>query len=211
MDAVQPAGNGAVAMDGAFNFYVSGSGVLRITGADRTDFIQRQSTNDLVKLQADTHLATVLTNPAARILDVLRVIEWDPDSYGVVTLPGRGPETAAFLKRRIFFNDQVRLEDLGETYAVIDVDDRSSGADGLFADGPVPASSLARVEIGAADGLILGLDDPLGTGYLLIAPRGQLDDVRTALVTAGGRESSPEETERRRIVRGILGGLFKAR
>ena len=47
------------------------AGFLRLSGADRIDFLQRQSTNDLRLLTADRYLVTVLTSPTARILDVL--------------------------------------------------------------------------------------------------------------------------------------------
>ena len=192
-------------MGAPFYFHGSASGVLRITGEDRLDFIQRQSTNDLAQLRPDTHLATVLTNPAARILDVLRIFEFDPDVYGAVTLPDRGPETTHFLKRRIFFNDQVRLEDQSAEYAVISMSWESDAAAKLFGVDPIPAGATVQAEIGGADSRILGLDDPLGKGCLAIVPRAQLEDVRAALEAAGGAELAVDEIERRRIEHGIPG------
>ena len=55
-------------------FYQPQAGFLRLSGADRVDFLQRQTTNDLRQLTASRTVSTVLTSSTARILDVFCVI-----------------------------------------------------------------------------------------------------------------------------------------
>ena len=86
-----------------FTFSHPNPGYLRLKGEDRIDFLQRQTTNDVEGLQADESRSTVLTNPSARIIDVLQIIHEDAETLAAVTLPGRSAETGLFLKRRIFF------------------------------------------------------------------------------------------------------------
>ena len=94
-------------------------GFLRISGEDRHSFLQRQTTNNIDLLSPNRSLVTVLTSPAGRILDVLWVID-EVDSFGVITLPGKGQETLNFLQSRIFFMDKVTMEDTSQEYAQID-------------------------------------------------------------------------------------------
>lgn len=90
-------------------------GYIRISGNDRRDFLQRQSTNDINLISPEKYIVTVLTSPAARIHDVLTVID-EGDNLGVLTLPGQGMQTLDFLRGRIFFMDKVSLEDVSQEY-----------------------------------------------------------------------------------------------
>jgi folate-binding protein YgfZ len=95
---------------GSFYYLHEEPGYLKISGKDRLDFLQRQTTNDLHNLSMDQPVVTVLTSPAGRILDVLWIIDEGGDSYGVLTLPGQREQTARFLNSRIFFMDKVSIE-----------------------------------------------------------------------------------------------------
>ena len=99
----------AAAIGGAAYYLQPAPGFLTISCPDQLAFIQRQSTNDLRLLAAGRTLETVLTTPAARIIDVLTLFlpaEQEPGGaeagLGTLTLPGRGPSTAAYLRSRIF-------------------------------------------------------------------------------------------------------------
>jgi folate-binding protein YgfZ len=100
---------------GATYYYRDPGGYMRIDGVDRIDFLQRQSTNDLGDIKDGQTLFTVLTSPTARIIDMFQLME-ERDSLFVVTLPGREVNTSEFLKRKIFFNDKVKITDLTEIY-----------------------------------------------------------------------------------------------
>jgi len=98
-------------------------GCLRISGEDRIDFLQRQTTNDLRNLKSGIALPSVLTSPSARILDVLYVYQDEIHTNGdqgaegsiiATTLPGRGRQTEKFLQNCIFFMDKVCVERLDD-------------------------------------------------------------------------------------------------
>jgi folate-binding Fe-S cluster repair protein YgfZ len=95
-----------VAISGAAYYVWENPGFLRINGVDRKVFLQRQTTNDIQMLKPAGCLVTVLTNPAARILDVLTVME-EPESLLTRTLPGHSEATHHYLKSKIFFNDRL--------------------------------------------------------------------------------------------------------
>ena len=102
---------------------------LRVTGEDRIGFLQRQSTNDLKKFAAGKAIVTILTNPSAKILDVLTVISEDTaDQYlGIICLPDRAEQTAKFLQSRIFFMDKVTISNISEQYCQFDIDGPLAG------------------------------------------------------------------------------------
>lgn len=186
-------------------YHVTGSGFLRLAGADRVDFIQRQSTNDLTRLTAGTHLSTVLTNPAARIIDVLQVFPLDDETLAAVTLPGRGAGTFAFLKKRIFFNDQVTIEDAGADYRVIDLLDDI---------GPIALpTGISQVETGAVKSgkfegqavIALGLSGTNVAGRRIVVPAAVCEAFMEELEKAGVTALTSEEFEVLRIEAGQPG------
>ncbi|MGB5842927.1 MAG: glycine cleavage T C-terminal barrel domain-containing protein [Anaerolineales bacterium] len=96
-------------------------GYLRISGPDRVAFLQRQTTNDIGLLSPEQPLVTVLTSPAGRILDVLWVIDDGEETFGVLTLPGQGDQTAEFLNKRIFFMDKVSIVNKSDALLQLDL------------------------------------------------------------------------------------------
>lgn len=96
------------------------AGVLLLRDADRVDFLQRMTTNNIAALAGNQSggqsCVTVLTGPTAKIVHVFTVVARADD---LLLLPGRG-ETAALarhLRGQIFFMDKVRVEDVSAQYA----------------------------------------------------------------------------------------------
>lgn len=85
-------------------------GCVRLTGRDRAALLQRLTTNDIERLTPGTGARTVLLNNAARILDLLTVYAL-PEQLLVTTSVGQGATLTRFLRSKIFFNDQVEVED----------------------------------------------------------------------------------------------------
>ncbi|GAB4497197.1 MAG: folate-binding protein YgfZ [Anaerolineales bacterium] len=90
------------------------TGCLQLRGQDRIAFLQRQTTNDMRRLTSGGALVTVLTNATARILDVLTVLQPNPET--LLLLPLYPQATLRFLKSRIFFMDKVELTDVSAAY-----------------------------------------------------------------------------------------------
>jgi aminomethyltransferase len=92
-------------------------GVLRALGATRLDFLERMSTNDIAELKPGESRQTVLTTAIARIVDVVTVIARETDAL-LLTSPGRSELVRDWLQHYIFFQDDVRLSQPEEPWAL---------------------------------------------------------------------------------------------
>src|SRR5687768_8211532 len=100
----------AAALGDVAVFDDSQRGRIRLLGRDRAALLQRLTTNDVESLSPGDGTRTVLINHNARILDLLTVYAL-PEHLLVVSNPGQGPNFARFLGARIFFNDQITVDD----------------------------------------------------------------------------------------------------
>lgn len=98
-------------LSAAVRFDDSARGRVRLTGRDRAELLQRLTTNDIVGLTPGAGARTVLVNHNARILDLLTVYHL-PEHLLVTTNPSQGGALTRFLQSKIFFKDQVAVEDL---------------------------------------------------------------------------------------------------
>lgn len=103
------------------------AGVLQLTGADRVDFLQRMTTNDIGALQRGTACVTVLTSPTAKILHVFSVVAHD-DHLLLLPAPGAAASLARSLRGQIFFMDQVQVTDLSQEYTQLRVMGPAAGS-----------------------------------------------------------------------------------
>ncbi len=92
-------------------FDASANGRLRMTERDRAELLHRLSTNDMRKLNPGDGARTALVNHHARIIDLLTVYVL-PEHLLVTTSPGQNAAVLGLLRKNIFFNDRVGLEDL---------------------------------------------------------------------------------------------------
>lgn len=179
-------------------------GQLVIRGADRVAFIQRQTTNNVERLKPDQAVLTVLTSPTARILDVWRLLP-QTDIIGVITLPGHGPTTAQHLQGRIFFMDQVTVEDVSARYAHFELVGPQAGhvLKRLgFKQPPAPGD----VAYDAPDGvrvMAVGLTGLIGRGHLLTAPVDEAPALVEQLTGLGAETLSPAAYEVLRVEDGL--------
>ncbi|HLF26375.1 MAG TPA: glycine cleavage system protein T [Anaerolineae bacterium] len=101
----------AAAHTGAVIYDSSSRGRLRLTGSTRLDFLHRMSTNEMNALRPGQGAATILTTPIGRIIDRIMVYVREND---LLALTSRGAHAAVinWLKKYIFFNDDVQLHDV---------------------------------------------------------------------------------------------------
>jgi folate-binding Fe-S cluster repair protein YgfZ len=149
------------------------------------DFIQRQTTNNLSALVDGGHISTVLTNPAARIIDVLQVFTTDDDTLCAITLSGHGPATALFLKKRVFFNDRVTVSDETESVRVVDVFGSTGPAVSAAGFPVVDAGLTGLADFGGTAVRILGISGPFGPVTRLVVPADRFEPLVERLETAG--------------------------
>src|SRR3990170_4678460 len=122
-------------------FYLTQSpGYLKISGATRREYLQRQTTNDLGLLSLARALPSLLTSSAGRVLEVFTLLD-QGEELGLVTQPGHGPGLAAYFRKHRFFNDQMEITDQGPEWTQIEIH------------GPQGAEALARLGFSGAPGL----------------------------------------------------------
>jgi tRNA-modifying protein YgfZ len=194
------------AREEAAYYQIPEPGFLRLSGKDRVDFLQRQTTNDIRKLTADLAVMTVLTTPKARIQDIFWLID-EGESIGLITLPGRSAATFEFLRGKIFFNDDVSLSDHIPEYCQLLLEGPDA-ADGLTALG-LPQPDLAEVVRGPGNETpIVAIAQPglSGIGYRLLFPEKKPESEVDRLMQAGLIALRKPEFELLRIEAGLPGG-----
>lgn len=176
---IQPSTHTSAAYDalrtGAAVWMPPAADVLRLSDADRVDFLQRMTTNDIKRLRPNTSCVTVLTNPTAKIVHAFTVMA-DNDALWLLPAPGEGAALERHLRGQIFFMDKVRVlrPDTSMTR--------------LRVVGPDAASALARVgltELPVAEGgwlrdgdhIVLKQDDFDLPGYELLVSSEQSSEI----------------------------------
>lgn len=184
--------------------WVSQPGCLRLSGEDRQVFLQRQTTNDLSLLSTDRALATVLTSPTARILDVLYLFD-EHDSIGIITLPGRGQVTARHLTSRIFFMDKVSLVNLSQNVVLIN----GFGPQVIQAfsrlgfSSPPTEDQVSRVNFHGAELVAWGLNPELSLGTALLAPLSMKEAIVSEMISIDIPFFSDQDYQTMRIEMGL--------
>ena len=173
-------------LESASYYWVANPGYITISGRDQIDFLQRQTTNDLRQLSPNEVRTTVLTTPAARILDVLRIF---PTQAGLacLTLPGNSTQSAQYLRSRIFFMDQVNLQDCSRDYAQLELNGPQATQILTrlgFEDAP-STGQMASLPTDDPKVQVIGLDGFSGSGYLLLVPAEMIDALLKQLEQAG--------------------------
>ncbi len=83
---------------------------VHLSGSTWLDFLQRMSTGDLRGMRAGEGRMTVLTTPLGRIVDWLWVFA-EPQGARVLVSAGARDKVVRWLRKHIFFNDDVRVSD----------------------------------------------------------------------------------------------------
>ena len=110
LDYGDPAAEYQAALSGAILLDRSHEGRILLTGPDRFDLVNRMSTNDLSAMKLYQGKPTVFTNSNARIL--FRASCYSLASgLLLVSEAGQGAALASYLRRNIFFGDDVKVKD----------------------------------------------------------------------------------------------------
>jgi folate-binding protein YgfZ len=168
-------------------------GCLRIAGADQVAFLQRQTTNDVRLASESRSVLTVLTTPAARILDVLRLFT-DGETLLALTLPGSGAKTARYLNSRIFFMDKVSVTDSSAVYLQLDLEGPQATQVLAHLQMPVPGvdNAVARSEFAGEELFVLAQAGLFASGYRILAPAAALGALQARLQAAGATFITPQ-------------------
>ncbi|MBX0327802.1 glycine cleavage system protein T [Oscillochloris sp. ZM17-4] len=177
----------AAAHEGAAIYDARAGGRIWMRDRDAAALLHRLSTNQIEKLTPGQGARAVLTTPIGRIIDLLTVHRVE-DGMLLVTSPGQGPAIMRYLRKNIFFNDKVRLEDAGESLLQLAI--YGPRAVELLESLGLPAAGLPPYGIAAAQwrewALYVARCQPLGAGGMAIyAPPEAADALADALTSAG--------------------------
>lgn len=170
-------------------------GVLLAAGPDRLDLLHRMSTNELESLAVGSWRQSVFTDPVGRTIDLVSVLQEEQRAV-LVGLPGRGDRLHGWLRRHIFFQDQVSLEQPEQPWSMW----------GLY--GPEAGSLLGVLSGRAPAGEQFSR---FGSGYCWMAPSsigglliaGPASDVDPRLKEYGGQPVDQQAYQVLRIEAGL--------
>ncbi len=160
---------------------------LELDGADRTALLERMSTNHLTEMAVNEGRATIFTDPNARVLDRVLVINRDP-ALLLVGGPSRTPALLDYLRRSIFFNDRVTVRDLTPETAQFGLHGPHAEAVAealLPGAGGLPPLFGTPVQIEGITVFMARRKPYAGTHWMIVAPAGQAEQVWTAALRAG--------------------------
>lgn len=172
------------ALEGVVRVNDSARGCIRMTGRDRAELLQRLTTNDIARLKPGDGARTVLVNHHARILDLLTVYAL-PEHLLVTTNPNQGGALTKFLRGKIFFNDQVAVEDVSPATIQINlygpqaariVREATSVDAAEWPLHHIQAASIGGAQVWLARTIPLG-----GDGYTILVQREDADTINHAL------------------------------
>ncbi|NLG73361.1 MAG: aminomethyl transferase family protein [Chloroflexi bacterium] len=190
------------ALQGAVYFRQPSGGYFEISGEDRIGFLQRQTSNDIRRVGPGRGVLTVLTSPAARILDVLFVFEHpqkagaqtENQTLSVLTLPGSGERTASFLRSRIFFNDRVEVRSTSDRVTQIELLGPKAAdlLNQLGLERMPGVNEILEADLDGLNALVIAAPQPFCMGFLLLVLSERADEAVQRLSDAGAQELSPE-------------------
>ena len=178
----------AAAQHGCVMIDASAWGRLQFTGKTRLDFLHRLSTNDVLRLQVGQGAATIFTTPIARMIDRAIVYVY-ADDVMMLTSRGNQGRVLAWLKKYIFFNDDVQIKDQTDATGMISIYGptaneivRTSGGVDLVS---LPLHHWREVYIEGIEVMIARADSIAGGGFHLIFDRSAMSQVWQALIDVG--------------------------
>lgn len=173
------------------------AGVLRLTDADRHDFLQRMTTNNIAILRPGQSAVTVLTSPTARALYVFTVVAREDDLI-LLPAPGQSQALLRHLRGQIFFMDKVKVQDINDQWARVRV--MGPQAAEVLTHLYVNAEALAPNAATIQDSLVVVAQPTYEVpGFEVAFPIEQQADVIEALTSAGATTISDATYEARRV------------
>jgi len=194
------------ALTGAVYLPLEQVGPVQVNGADRLDFLQRQTTNDMRLLNADRVVRTVMASPTARILDVTTVSQAGDDLL-LFTENGRAGALTTYLNNQIFFMDKVAVSDLSDAYLAFRLEGPGQ-ARVLHELGitQVPGlDTLIRFQTTGVEGFAFGIKGIAGITSVVGVFANYGPQFRLLLERAGAVEVSPSAWEVLRVEAGFPG------
>lgn len=180
---------------------------LRLSGATRVDFVQRQTTNDVKMLRPGQARITVLTNPQARILDTLTVLA-RADDFIILNGPPLRERLVRHLRGLIFYMDQVTVTDLNpDTHQLELLGPQApvclAAASGQLDIGELACFAWREVTLAGHAVTLLRLPGPGADAWRLLTPASGWTEVWAALIAAAAQPIGWEAYDLLRVEAGL--------
>ncbi|RIK38290.1 MAG: glycine cleavage system protein T [Chloroflexi bacterium] len=170
----------------------SSSGLLVLSDADRADFLQRMTTNDINRLRPGQSAVTVLTSPTARILFVFTVL-CRTEELWLLPAPGEAAALARHLRGQIFFMDKVKVRDASAEWSQARLMGPQAEAALATLGFDLPAGAEGAWQ--EREGLLALRQERYDLpGFVLLTPVDWLEAAIESLVHAGATPLANEET-----------------
>lgn len=199
------------AMQGVAFRIIDGAGYIQLAGETRQDYVQRQTSNDVALLSPARAVPNILTSPTGRILEIFTLIEMG-ETYGLITASKRATPLSQYFQERIFFSDQVDLEDQSERWIQIELSGPEAAGilKALLEIGEAPAlNQVAEGRLGEWPLKVIAErgSNPSSPSYLILAPSEAGETLEENLAERGAIRLSNEQVELLRIEAGIPGTM----
>lgn len=194
MTAYQTAHDHAIWID------LSALGRLITTDRDRLDLLHRLSTNDLNSLETGTGCVTILTTAVGRIIDRLVVLNRGEEAL-IVTGFDRGAMVEGWIRRNIFWNDRIQIENSGQALKHIGV--FGSRAASILSEWWAVAATLPLYHLIENPALLVRVHGLVGDGFWIIGPSDFIKDLTTQLEAKGVMAASRADYDALRINAGL--------
>lgn len=178
-----------------------GPRVLRLSGGDGEDFLQRMTTNDM-RLPVGSHRPTALLTGTGRIQAVFDVVR-DDEGYWLIAPPYGAAALHQALQGNIFFMDEVAVEDVSDRWRFLQLAGHGAPAVvELLGFDMATAGTVAR----AGERLCLYGHQLELPGFGLLIPAAETDGVRRAVQQAHGTLWSDLDAYNHLRIRSVRGG-----
>ena len=175
-------------------------GLLRMTGEDALDLVDRLSTNEVVERPAGSGVGTVLTTNKGRVVDLLTIL-YMSERLLMLTSPGNQQRVIDWIDE-FTFGEEIELEDVTEKMGMVTViGPRGAEVVGALGTnvGALSAYQCVEATIEGAEAVVYRCGIGLEGAYNVIVPSGSVGVVWKALVGAGAEEMDAEAYEAFRI------------
>ena len=181
-----------------------GTTPLRLTGADRLEFLHGQVSNEVKRLTAGASRTALLLNIRGHALALLRVYRREDDLF-IAVEGGAGALVERELRAHIIF-DQVELEDLSASLSTLTLQGKGAAATVGQVFGTVPApDTFVQIPFASAEVLISPVARSRAGGFDLHVLSRDAAELLAALQGAGAGLAGEDALEAVRIEAGLAG------
>ena len=183
-------------------------GVLRMTGEDALDLLDRLSTNDVDERAVGFGLSTVLTTNKGRVVDLLTLL-YLPDHWLLLTSPGQQQKVIDWIDA-FTFGEEIELEDISDEKALLTLVGPAAELLGSVVQADVsalPHCHFIEADISGVDALVWKTEPGPVEAFNILGPADSVSTLRSRLLNEGRlhgiREMNADGYEALRISAGI--------